>query len=79
MTNSITAVFENGVFKPMKKVRIKEHEKVELRVISNDGWRKRFNRVIRKLQAESSKYPFNEIEKDIRPAVRESKEGRYGR
>lgn len=79
MPNLITAVFENGVFRPLKKVRIKEHEKVELKVISNDGWKKRFNRVIRKLQAESSKYHFNEIENDIRLAVKESREEKYGR
>ena len=28
MTKTIEAIFENGVFKPLEKVDIKEHEKV---------------------------------------------------
>ena len=28
MTKTIEAVFENGVFKPLKKLNMKEHEKV---------------------------------------------------
>lgn len=28
MTKTIKAIFENGVFKPLEKVDIKEHEKV---------------------------------------------------
>ena len=30
MTASVTAVYEKGIFKPLGKVSLKEHEKVEL-------------------------------------------------
>jgi len=30
MTASVTAVYEKGIFKPMGKVNLKEHEKVKL-------------------------------------------------
>ena len=30
MTKTIEAIYENGVFKPLEKIHIKEHEKVTL-------------------------------------------------
>ena len=42
----ITAIFENGVFKPLQKVDIKEHEKIEIKILSVDEWQKRFNHII---------------------------------
>ena len=30
MTPSITAVYEKGIFKPLEKVNLKEHQKVKL-------------------------------------------------
>jgi predicted DNA-binding antitoxin AbrB/MazE fold protein len=44
----ITAIFENGVFKPLQKVDIKEHEKIEIKILSIDEWQKRFNHIIKK-------------------------------
>ena len=32
MTASVTAVYEKGIFKPLEKVNLKEHRKVELTV-----------------------------------------------
>ena len=34
MPKTIGAVYENGVFKPIKKIRLREHEKVELSVLT---------------------------------------------
>lgn len=34
MPKTIEAVYENGVFKPLKKIRLREHEKVELSVLT---------------------------------------------
>ncbi len=36
MPKTIEAIYEDGVFKPIKKVRLREHEKVEL-TISTKG------------------------------------------
>jgi len=30
MSKTIDAVFENGVFKPLKKVEVKEHRKIKI-------------------------------------------------
>jgi predicted DNA-binding antitoxin AbrB/MazE fold protein len=36
MSKVIDAIFENGVFKPLEKVDIKEHEKVKV-ILANEG------------------------------------------
>ncbi|MEW6108662.1 MAG: antitoxin family protein [Nitrospirota bacterium] len=36
MPKTITAVYENGVFKPLKKVKLHEHQKVELDIHTED-------------------------------------------
>jgi len=36
MAKSINAVFENGVFKPLEKVRLKERQKVKLTVLESN-------------------------------------------
>ncbi|MEW6674552.1 MAG: antitoxin family protein [Nitrospirota bacterium] len=33
MPKTVEAIYENGVFKPIKKVRLGEHEKVELTIL----------------------------------------------
>ena len=44
MSDVINAVFENGVFKPLEKIEMKEHEKVTIKVLSLSQWQTRFNR-----------------------------------
>jgi len=36
MSKVIDAIFENGVFKPLEKVDIREHEKVKV-ILANEG------------------------------------------
>jgi len=36
MPNTIEAIYEDGVFKPLKKIRLNEHQKVELNVFTKD-------------------------------------------
>ena len=57
MSKTIQAVFENGVFKPLQEIEMKEHEKVELRIFSKDEWQERFDRIIARLHKAASKYP----------------------
>jgi len=44
MSKVIDAIFENGVFKPLQDVNIKEREKVAIKIISLDEWQSRFCR-----------------------------------
>ncbi|MBM4136267.1 MAG: DUF104 domain-containing protein [Nitrospira sp.] len=36
MPKTIEAVYEDGVFKPLKKIRLNEHQKVELNIVTAD-------------------------------------------
>ncbi|OGQ83332.1 MAG: hypothetical protein A3F90_07850 [Deltaproteobacteria bacterium RIFCSPLOWO2_12_FULL_60_19] len=41
MAKSIKALYENGVFKPLAKVRLKNRQRVELTVVENERSSKR--------------------------------------
>lgn len=36
MPTTVAAVFENGVFKPLKKIKLNEHQKVELSIFTEE-------------------------------------------
>jgi predicted DNA-binding antitoxin AbrB/MazE fold protein len=76
MSRVIDAVFEDGVFKPLRKVNIKEHEKVTIKVMPLEEWQTRFDRIIRKIHSKAAQYPSEEIEADISQAIREVREGK---
>jgi len=71
MSQIINAIFENGVFKPLQKVDIREHEKVSIKVLHLDEWQTRFIRLIEKIHKKTKQYPPEEIEADINQALRE--------
>jgi predicted DNA-binding antitoxin AbrB/MazE fold protein len=79
MSDIIDAVFENGVFKPLQKVRFKEHQKVALKIVTHDAWDKRFDRIINKISKKTSHYPSEEIESDISLALNKVRNKKYGR
>ena len=78
MSRVINAVFENGVFKPLQDIDIKEHEKVTIKVIPLDEWQERFNRVIKKIHEKTSKFTPEEIEADIAEAIKEVRKTKRG-
>ena len=71
MTKTVEAIYGNGVFKPLHEVQIKEHEKVEIKILSRDEWQNKFNRIIEKIHKKSSQYSTEEIETDITEAIKE--------
>ena len=79
MSKVIDAVYENGVFKPLEKVDIKEHEKVEIKIVSRNDWQLRFDRIIGKIHKKSSQFSPEEIEADIATAIQEVREAKRGR
>jgi predicted DNA-binding antitoxin AbrB/MazE fold protein len=79
MAKVIDAIYENGVFKPLEKVDIKEHEKVEIKIVSRDDWQLRFDRIIGKIHKKSSQFSPEEIEADIATAIQEVREAKRGR
>ena len=79
MSRVLNAVYENGVFKPLENVSFKEHEKVEIKVLSRDDWQKRFDRIIKKIHKKTSRFSPEEIEADIAAAIKEVREAKRGR
>ena len=79
MSQLITAIFENGVFKPLQNIEVKEHEKVTIKVIPLDDWQKRFDRIMEKIQKKAALYSPAEIESDIIQAIAEVREEKNGR
>lgn len=79
MPKVIDAVFEDGVFKPLQSVEVKEHEKVAIKILSLDEWQSRFNRIIEKIHKKTAQYPPEEIEADIAQAIKEVREAKSGR
>lgn len=79
MSKTIQAVYEDGVLKPLQKVRLREHEKVEIQIFSPEEWQKRFKRVIEKIHKRTSRFRPEEIDADIAQAVKERRSGKRGR
>lgn len=79
MSQTIKAVFEKGVFRPLQEVHIKDHETVEIKIILRGEWENRFNRLVEKLHRETSQYSSEEIETDIAEAIREARAEKRGR
>lgn len=78
MPKVIDAVFEDGVFKPLQSVEVKEHEKVAIKILSLDEWQSRFNRIIEKIHKKTAQYPTEEIEADIAQAIKEVRKAKSG-
>ena len=74
MSKVIDAIFENGVFKPIQHVDVKEHEKVAIKIVSIDEWQNRFNRIIKQIHNRASQHTAEEIESDISQAIKEVRE-----
>lgn len=79
MSKRIEAIFENGMLKPLQKLSLKEHEKVEIQVFSLQEWQKRFERVIEKIHLETAHFQPEEIESDIAQALKEYRDEKHGR
>ena len=78
MSRVIEAVYENGVFRPLEKIDIKEHEKVSLKVVNHEEWRKRFDEITGKIHETTSQFSPEEIEADIDEAVKEVRARKRG-
>lgn len=79
MTRVINAIYEDGVFKPLQDVEVKEHEQVEIKILFRDEWESRFDRVLKKVHEKAAAYSPEEIEADIAAAVKEVRESRRAR
>ena len=71
MSKVIDAVYENGVFKPGKKIRMKEHQRVRIQILPDDDWKERFDKVLKSIRSKAARFTQEEIERDIEEAIKE--------
>jgi len=71
MPKTIEAIYENGVFKPTAKIRMKEKQKVQIQILSENDWQTRFDRALKAIRAKTAGFPTEEIEADIEKAIKE--------
>jgi predicted DNA-binding antitoxin AbrB/MazE fold protein len=71
MSRVIEAIYENGVLRPLETLAVKEHQRVEIKILSLDDWQHRFIQLIERIQKSTAQYPSQEIESDISEAVQE--------
>lgn len=76
MSQTIQAVYENGVFKPLQAVSIPDHKKVELKIVTLDDWQTRFDAVLARLRAKTAVHGSEEVEEEIRLALKEARKKR---
>jgi len=79
MSQLITAIFEDGVFKPMQNVEVREHQEVTIKIVSMDDWQKRFDRILEKIHKQAARHSPAEIEADVTQAIAEAREEKNGR
>ncbi|OGW40464.1 MAG: hypothetical protein A2Y97_04350 [Nitrospirae bacterium RBG_13_39_12] len=71
MSKVIDAVFEDGVFKPVKKLRLKDKQQVKIQILNDEDWQIKFDRVLKAIRAKTAGFPTAEIEADVEKAVNE--------
>lgn len=79
MSKVIDAVFEDGVFKPIKKIRLKDKQRVQIQILSDDDWKKRFDRVLKSIRSKTAKFSPEEIGADIEEAIKEVRKAKRER
>ena len=70
---TIKAVFENGVLRPLQPLRLKEKSRVTITLLPETKWRRDFERLLRRMKARTKAIPQREIEAEITQARAEVK------
>lgn len=73
MERLLRVVYEDGVFKPLERVRLSEHEVCLVSVYPEERWRKDFEALLKRVQRRTRNSPAAEIEADITAARAEIK------
>lgn len=79
MSKIIEAVYENGVFRPAKKIRMKDNQKVQIQILSKDDWQIRFDKALRSIRSKAARFTEQEIQADVEEAIKEVRAERRAR
>lgn len=71
--NTVTAIYESGVLKPLEDMHLKEHQKVRIIVEPDISWQRDFRNLLKRIHQRNTEYRSTEIEKDITLASRKVK------
>ena len=74
MPQTINAIYENGVFKPLDPISLKEHERVTLDINLDERLRNQFKKLTESIYKRTDRYSSEEIEANITEAFREVQE-----
>ena len=70
---TVRAVYEKGVLKPLRPLRLKEQSRVLITLYPERRWRNEFERVLRRMKALTKATPQNAIEAEVSQARAEVK------
>jgi predicted DNA-binding antitoxin AbrB/MazE fold protein len=76
MSKVIDAVFEGGVFKPTRKLRLKDKQQVKIQILNDEDWQERFDRALKSIRSKAARFSPEEIEADIAEAIKKSRSAR---
>jgi len=65
MEETFRAVFENGVLRPLRPIRLKEKSHVLVTLHRESQWRDEFERLIRRMRARTKAIPQQVIEVEV--------------
>ena len=68
MQRVIRAVFEDGMLKPLERVRVGEHKVCLVSIYPKENWRKDFEALLRRIHRKTSRHRPSEIQDDITAA-----------
>lgn len=78
MSKVINAIYEDKVFKPLQRVDLPEHEKVEIVIRTEFEWKNSFEGLLKRIHSRTRKYSSEEMEADITHAREEVQRERRG-
>lgn len=70
---TIRAVYENGVLRPLQPLRLKEQSQVLVTLYPEPQWRKDFERLLRRMRTRTKAVPQELIEAEVTQARAEVK------
>lgn len=73
MPKTIEAIYEDGVFKPLKQVPLPEHSRIRLTLSPPKDWSEKFRRLLNKVHRRTKDIPPETIEQDITLATRKAR------
>ncbi len=71
MSKTIEAIYEDGVLKPTKKLKIPEHSRLRLIISTEKEWTDELKSLLKKVHSRARGFSSAEIEKDITLAAKE--------